>query len=100
MKKLILSAAIILGSLTTMSAQDQNTNPTEAATEATTTTGYSEIKLEQVPAAVIESLMKLHPEAIISKAFANEKNEYKLNIKSGNTEETLFADANGQWIQS
>ena len=124
MKKLILSAAIVLGSLTTMSAQeetpaqDQNAAPTEQTTpatdqaapatdqaapateQATQTTGvYNEIKSEEVPAAVIESLKKAYPEAELTKAYANDKKEYKLEVKLGDKEGALYADETGKWIQ-
>ncbi|WP_418264268.1 hypothetical protein [Flavobacterium faecale] len=110
MKKLILSAAIVLGSLSTLSAQeqmqDQNTVPTEqtpssTATEATATSQTeTEIKIEEVPAAVTEALKKAYPEAVINKAYINDKKEYKLDVKVGDREGSLFADENGKWIQN
>ena len=116
MKKLILSAAIVLGSLTTMSAQetpaeDQNATPTEQTTpatdqaapateEATQTTGvYNEIKSDEVPAAVTESLKKAYPDAELTKAYVNDKKEYKLEVKMGDKEGALYADETGKWIQ-
>ena len=106
MKKLILSAAIILGSLSTISAQaqDQSTTPSEQTTPAseaaTPQTGYSEIKVEEVPSAITEALTKAYPEAVITKAYINEKQQYKLDIKVGEKEETLFADATGKWMEN
>ena len=105
MKKLILSAAIVLGSLTTMSAQEQTekstpaaeTNTTEQATPATPT--YTEIKLEEVPAAVTEALKKAYPDAVLNKAAVNAKKEYQLVVKVGDKEGALYADETGKWIQ-
>ncbi len=106
MKKLILSAAIILGGLTTMSAQEQTTpaettTPTEQTTTATTqqTDEFTEIKAEEVPAAVTEALKKAYPDAVVSKAYVNEKKEYKLDVKVGDKEGALYADETGKWIQ-
>jgi len=123
MKKLILSAAIVLGSLTTISAQetpaqDQNAAPTEQTTPATdqatppsdqaapateqatqTTGAYNEIKSEEVPAAVTESLKKAYPDAELTKAYVNDKKEYKLEVKLGDKEGALYADETGKWIQ-
>lgn len=96
MKKLILSAAIVLGSLSTYAAPSSNVTP--VAKTVTIADEYTEIKMEELPAAVTESLMKAYPEAIISKAYVNENSEYKLEVKVGDKEETLFADADGKWL--
>ncbi|MCG9792138.1 hypothetical protein [Flavobacterium algicola] len=119
MKKLILSAAIILGGLSTMSAQEtmpeqsatptEETMPAEAATAtetdattatASTQTGYSEISNEEVPSAVSDALVKAYPNATVSKAYVNENNEYQLDIKVDDKEGSLFADETGKWIQN
>ena len=64
MKKLILAAAIVLGGLSTINAQtqDQNTAPTEQ--KAPATDEFTEIKAEEVPAAVSEALKKAFPDAV------------------------------------
>ncbi|MCG9792141.1 hypothetical protein [Flavobacterium algicola] len=111
MKKLILSAAIILGGLSTMSAQEatpeQSTTPTEATMPAETTTetataqtGYNEIATDQVPSAVSTALSNAYPDAVLQKAAVNEKNEYQLDVKVGDKEGSLFADETGKWIQN
>ena len=122
MKKLILSAAIVLGGLTTMSAQAQEENtttaeqpaqteqaapaqeaaPAEQATQTeqstATSDAYTEIKTEEVPAAVAEALKKAYPEAVLNKASVNSKKEYQLEIKVGDKEGALYADESGNWI--
>lgn len=103
MKKLILSAAIVLGSLTTMSAQEQTEKSTPAAetnkTKQAAPATYTEIKLEEIPAAVTEALKKAYPEAVLNKASVNEKKEYQLEVKVGDKEGALYADETGKWIQ-
>ncbi|WP_026715369.1 hypothetical protein [Flavobacterium daejeonense] len=105
MKKLFLSAAIVLGSLTTMNAQEQKENATPAAetkvTEQVTeaTSAYTEIKAEELPAAVTEALKKAFPTAILNKASVNDKKEYQLEVKVGDKEGALYADETGKWIQ-
>ena len=120
MKKLILSAAIVLGGLATMSAQAQEENaapaeqpaqteqaaPAQEAEQATqaeqataTSEAYTEIKTEEVPAAVTEALKKAYPEAVLNRASINSKKEYQLEVKVGDKEGALFADASGNWIQ-
>lgn len=102
MKKLILSAAIFLGSLSTF-AQATAAAKTEETTQNTQTTQaveekYTEIKAEEVPEAVKSSLKKAFPTAILDKAFINEKKEYKLQVTVGEKVGALYADAAGKWI--
>jgi hypothetical protein len=98
MKKLILSSAIVLGSLSTFSAQAQEkkSTPTE---QVPATDGYTEIKSEQVPVAVSESLKKAYPTATVNRVYVNDKKEYKLEVKVGDKEGALFAKETGEWIQ-
>lgn len=119
MKKILLAAAIILGGLSTMSAQEampeqgatqtEEAAPAEAAATTETTTanedtktqvGYTEITNEEVPMAVTEALLKAYPEAVLTKAYVNENKEYRLDIKAGDQEGSLFADEAGKWIQN
>jgi len=103
MKKLILSAAIVLGSLTTFSAQAQEQASAPAAEQTaqavTETDGYKEIKADEVPTAVTEALKKAYPTATLTKAYVNDKKEYKLEVKVGDKEGALFADETGKWIK-
>ena len=120
MKKLILSAAIILGSLTAMNAQVQEENatpaeqpaqteqaapaqeaaPAEQATVAQEVNAYTEIKIEEVPTAVTDALKKAFPEAVLNKVSINDKKEYQLEVKVGEKEGALYADETGKWIQN
>lgn len=98
MKKVILSAAIILGSLTSFATPIQTTQ----SEVKTVVIGdeYTEIKTEEVPTAITDSLLKAFPEAVIQKAYVNEKNEYKLEVKLGDKTETMYSDANGKWMDN
>ena len=97
MKKLILSAAIILGSLSTITATASNINP--IVKSVIIADDYTEIKVEEVPAAIIDALKKAYPDAVLTKAYVNENKEYKLDVKVGDKEGNLFADETGNWIQ-
>jgi predicted KAP-like P-loop ATPase len=102
MKKLILTAAIFLGSLSTF-AQASPATKTEKTTQTTQTTQvveekYTEIKAEELPDAVKSSLKKAFPTAVLDKAFINEKKEYKLQVTVGEKVGALYADAAGKWI--
>lgn len=102
MKKLILSAAIFLGSLSTF-AQASTATKTEATTQTAQATQsveekYTEIKAEEVPAAVSSALKKAFPTAKLDKAYVNEKKEYKLEVTVGEKAGALYANAAGKWI--
>ena len=97
MKKLILSAAIVLGSLNSFAATTVIENP--ILKSVVLTDEYTEIKIEDLPSAVTDALKKAYPEAMLSKAYINEAKEYKLDVTVGDKVGSLFADANGNWIQ-
>ncbi|MFV8341362.1 hypothetical protein [Flavobacterium sp. XS2P39] len=100
MKKLILSAAIFLGSLSTFAQASTATKTEETTTPATQAAEekYTEIKAEEVPDAIKAALKKAFPTAILDKAYVNEKKEYKLEVKVGDKLGALYADAAGKWI--
>jgi hypothetical protein len=99
MKKLILSAAILLGSLSTF-AQTSTTAKTAVTTQTTVTETYTEISVGEVPEAVKSALTKAYPTAKLDKAYINEKKEYKLEITVGDKVGALYADATGNWIKN
>ncbi|MBE0390989.1 hypothetical protein [Flavobacterium sp. PL002] len=97
MKKLILSAAVLLGSLSTFAAIVPIQNSVEKI--ITIADEYTEIKIEELPAAVTDALKAAYSDAVINKAYVNENKEYKLDVTIGDKESSLFADVNGNWIQ-
>lgn len=99
MKKLILTTAIILGSLATINAQaqEEKTTPTEQTTP--TTEEFTEIKAEELPTAVRDALKKSYPDAVLSKAYLSEKKEYKLEIAVKDQAATVYTDVDGNWLQ-
>lgn len=105
MKKLILSAAIFLGSLSTFaqaSTAAKTAETTQTAQPAQNTQAveekYTEIKAEELPDAVKGALKKAFPTAVLDKAYVNEKKEYKLQVTIGEKVGALYADAAGKWI--
>ncbi|MCJ7467438.1 MAG: hypothetical protein MUO53_12185 [Maribacter sp.] len=62
--------------------------------------GFIEVTIEEVPVAITEALSKDYPEAKVSKALKNDKEQYKLEvIAQDGTELVLFADSEGNWIE-
>ncbi len=120
MKKLILSAVILLGSLSAFAqtTPEKENATTKAVTTETTATqaptstegvqsqvavvptdGYTEIKAEELPVAITDALKKSFPDAKLAKANINEQKQYKLDVEVGNRVGSLYADETGKWIQ-
>ncbi|KAF2331099.1 hypothetical protein [Flavobacterium ginsenosidimutans] len=97
MKRLFLSAAIVLGSLTSFASTSPVVNIN--AKVISIADEYTEIKLEELPSAITEALKKAYPEAVITKAYKNEKAQYKLDVTVGDKVGNLFANADGTWIK-
>ncbi len=100
MKKLILSAAIVLGSFTAIA---QETPVTESTTTETVTTEQEEVLTpvasDEIPAPVTDALENAFPGATISKAEITEDKEYKLQVKAGDKEGLVYFDEKGKWIE-
>ena len=97
MKNLFLSAAIVLGGLTSFASISPITNT--IVKTISIQDEYTEIKLEEVPVAITDALKKAYPDAVLSKAYKNAKSEYKLDVTVGDKVGSLFANADGSWIK-
>jgi len=97
MKNLFLSAAIVLGSLSSFASTVPVTN--SIIKTISIQDEYTEIKLEEVPAPITEALKKSFPDAVLSKAYKNAKSEYKLDVTVGEKVGSLYANADGTWIK-
>ncbi|SFD38386.1 hypothetical protein [Flavobacterium phragmitis] len=97
MKKLILSAVILLGA---MSVQAHTLTVSEdSKTTVIIQSEYTEVAVDAVPAAVKTALQTAYPGAKLVKAFVNEKKEYKLEISVGDQKATVYSDVNGNWLK-
>lgn len=97
MKNLFLSAAIVLGSLTSFASTSPITNT--IVKTVSIQDEYTEIKLEEVPVAVTDALKKAYPDAVLSKAYKNATSQYKLEVTVGDKVGSLYANADGSWIK-
>jgi len=97
MKNLFLSAAIVLGGLTSFASTAPISNT--IVKSISIQDEYTEIKVEEVPAAITEALKKAYPDAVLSKAYKNAKSEYKLDVTVGDKVGSLYANADGSWIK-
>lgn len=96
MKKLLLAAAIVLGGL---SAQAATTIANPVYSSVNVQDEYTEIALDAVPAAVKSTVEKSFKGTTLEKAYKNEKNEYKIQVSSGEKKYTFFTDAAGNIIK-
>lgn len=97
MKNLFLSAAIVLGGLTSFASTSPISNT--IVKTVVIQDEYTEIKLEEVPAPVTAALKKAYPDAILSKAYKNANAQYKLEVTVGDKVGALYANADGSWIK-
>ncbi|KRD11701.1 hypothetical protein ASE21_08355 [Flavobacterium sp. Root901] len=98
MKKLALSAAIFLGSLSIPAIAEITPNE-EVNTSISVQSEYTEISTDVVPAAVKTALQTAYPNAKLEKAYVNDKKEYKLEISVGDQKATVYSDVNGNWLK-
>ncbi len=97
MKKSIVLAAVVLGSFSTFAT---TTLPISNLIAKIAVIGeeFKEIKIEEVPDAVKVALKTVQPDAVLDKAFVNEKKEYKLEITVKDQKATVYSDAAGNLI--
>ncbi|SEP15256.1 hypothetical protein SAMN05444671_2912 [Flavobacterium sp. CF108] len=97
MKKLAISAAILLGCLSIPAIAE--ITPNKVKTAVSVQTEYTEISTDVVPAAVKTALQTAYPNAKLEKAYVNDKKEYKLEISVGDQKATVYSDVNGNWLK-
>ncbi|MWB93505.1 hypothetical protein GON26_03980 [Flavobacterium sp. GA093] len=97
MKKLILSAVIVFGSISIYATNVATTETVKKTVMVQDT--YTEVSIESVPQVVTTALQNAYPGAKLDKAFVNEKKEYKLNISVGDQKATVYSDVNGNWLK-
>ncbi|MBS7256505.1 hypothetical protein [Flavobacterium branchiicola] len=97
MKNLFLSAAIVLGGLTSFASTSPVT--TTIVKTISIQDEYTEIKNEEVPSAVTDALKKAYPTAVLNKAYKNTASQYKLEITVGDKVGSLYANADGSWVK-
>lgn len=96
MKKLILSGAIILGSLSTYASTVSIEN---VKIETASQSVYTPISSGDLPEAVILALDETYPGYVIVAAYINEDGEYKIDITIEESAGTLYIDADGNWLK-
>lgn len=96
MKKVVLTAVLAFATMTTFA--NNQINPT-AVQHVIVQEEYKEIVAEELPTAVKEAIMKDFKGAYVQKAYVNANNEYKLELIVAEETQTVYADANGNWLK-
>ncbi|MBS7231691.1 hypothetical protein KHA90_11705 [Flavobacterium psychroterrae] len=95
MKKLILSAAILLGGL---SMQAKNVDVTSSMVQTVNVQDdYKEV--DAVPAAIKTSLDNAYPGVKLDKAYVNSKKEYKIEVTVRGEKSVVYTDVSGNIIK-
>jgi hypothetical protein len=92
MKKLILSAAVILGSLSMHANTITSITPIVITQDE-----YKEV--DAVPAAIKTALDDAYPGVKLEKAYVNDKKEYKIDIIVRDVKSTVYTDAKGNLLK-
>ncbi|MFH7011915.1 hypothetical protein ACHRV5_08555 [Flavobacterium sp. FlaQc-52] len=95
MKKLMITATIVLGTLS-MQAGTTFIKTTKVQLE-TTQEEYKEI--DAVPAAIKTALDNAYPGVKLEKAYVNEKKEYKIEIVVRDVKSVVYTDAQGNILK-
>jgi len=95
MKKVILTA---LFAFSTLSVLAITANINQATFAVVIENEFKEIAPSEVAKPVLEAVARDFKGATIQRAFINEKKEYKLELTLGEVTKTVYADANGNWI--
>ncbi|MRX69019.1 hypothetical protein SAMN06265349_104299 [Flavobacterium resistens] len=92
MKKLILSAAILLGGLSIQA--------TPIVANVATVKVQDEYKeVDAVPAAIKTALDNAYPGVKLDKAYVNDKKEYKIDIIVRDVKSTVYTDEKGNILK-
>ncbi|CAA9198102.1 hypothetical protein [Flavobacterium collinsii] len=95
MKKLILSAAILLGGLSMQAG-----NVTAKSSIVQTASVQDEYKeVDAVPAAIKTALDNAYPGVKLDKAYVNAKKEYKIEITVRGEKSVVYTDASGNILK-
>jgi flagellar capping protein FliD len=95
MKKLILSAAILLGGLSMQAASTGIVNSVSHSVKFQDE--YKEV--DAVPAAIKTALDNAYPGVKLEKAYVNDKKEYKIEIIVREVKSTVYTDAQGNILK-
>lgn len=98
-RELIMLAVVVLVGITSpkLTFAENTMNETVVMQEEVS---YSEIKADQLPAEISESIQNSFPDATISQAFLGNDGTYKAIITTENNSLVIFLDAKGKIVKT
>ena len=96
MKNLFLAAALVLGGTATYAT---TVLPQHTVVNEITAEGFTEISTDKLPEAVTSAVQKDFEDATITKAYVNEKEQYKLELSVEGAVKTVYASKTGEWLK-
>ena len=97
MKKLMITVLITFGMFFSTNAQEGTTLKSEVIQEKVQKE-YKKIDVGQLPRAVKNAVMQDFEGAKIAEAYVGQDKTYKLVLDADGQKKTVYADANGKWI--
>ncbi|SNY94655.1 hypothetical protein [Flagellimonas pacifica] len=100
MKNLFFATVLSFVGLTAMAQEETAEAQMDETTTVASIQDFQEINISDLPETVKAAVKKDYPTASIDKAYKNESDQYKLelSLKDG-TKGTVYADAEGNWIE-
>lgn len=99
MKKLILSVAILTSGVSAFALSNNIVFSEAEIVAITMNEEFKEISLDKLSEAIVDTIKKDFPSAIINKAYVNENEQYKLLIIVDENESILYIDKEGNWLE-
>ncbi|KQC30918.1 hypothetical protein [Flagellimonas eckloniae] len=100
MRKLIFATVLSFVGVTAFAQEETAELPVDETTIVTEVQDFEEISVSDLPEAISSAVAKDYPTATVDKAYKNESNQYKLEVSlEDGTTGTLYADAEGNWIE-
>ena len=100
MRKLFFAAVLSFAGLTVTAHLEPTDLQADEISIETIVQDFEEVSVSDLPEAITASVAKDYPTATINKAYKNEADQYKLELSlEDGTSGTIYADAQGNWIE-
>ncbi|WP_405609051.1 hypothetical protein [Polaribacter sp. Asnod1-A03] len=101
MKKLILTitVAVLTSGVSTFALENNYNKNLNQIVVVVNSDEFKEITLKELPGAVVDSILEDFSAAIVTKAYVNEKSQYKIKFMiDDETKSFVYADKEGNWL--
>ena len=100
MRKLFIATVLSFVGLTAIAQEETAELQADETTVVTATQDFEEISVADLPGAVTAAVAIDYPTATINKAYKNASDQFKLELSlEDGTAGTVYADADGNWIE-